>query len=96
MLFEEAKKIVEEIGEPLEIKGKIKISSKELGALLILIKTLNKSFAEGEIIAQRLGFSISKSSLYNYFEKVQKIWLYLGVLLLKERIKEKISEGYLL
>ncbi len=49
-VFEEAKGIAEELGEPFEQKKrerKLKVDPKEAGALLIVIRGLNMTFRGG-------------------------------------------------
>ncbi len=60
-VFEEAKGIAEELGDPFEQKKrgrKLKASPKEAGALLIVIRGLNMTFREREYMARELGYEL--------------------------------------
>ena len=58
-VFEEAKGIAEELGDPFEQKKrKLKASPKEAGALLIVMRGLNMTFREGEYIARDFGYEL--------------------------------------
>ena len=90
-VFEEAKGIAEELGEPFEQKKrgrKLKASPKEAGALLIVIRGLNMTFREGEYIARELGYELDHTTLWNYFKRIPEDWLKKAIKLLYSKINE--------